>query len=387
MNRRTFRYFIPFALILGLVFTAVVSAAPSAPTVAPQVCIGFQGSRTEDEPVSWVVVQGGARYNSQTNDVITADGTSIGRFAVTGQPNASYTLEIKAGDTLSFTHNATTPFPAADGGDCAIDLSSTRLQEGDADGNGIIAPSDYNRWVARFRNPTECAGDAGYDAISASVDFNEDNCVTAFDYNLWVANYSPERQSQNISNSVESEGRDAVSIGGAQANYATTDSSFEIVADLSGADLYTSVKIVMNFDQTKLRIDGFTASADYPQAGSSNIDNDAGTFSYLAGNPAGRNGNVSVVTVDFTVLDDSTPQTVEFVEGNPTGEVGTLAYDNNFNPPVPFGTYQRVNISSSTAVSMSDLGTTQHSFVVVALVAGMLGVATLVVTRTARRQD
>ncbi len=411
MNRKTFRYFVPLVLIFGLIFAAVVSADfENVPTVSNSICVAVEGSRPDNtdpagpniEPVNWelrTIDTTDVRYddsNGGSKQAVYDQANSRACFEVIGIPNETYDLYIKGDDTVSVLIE---DYVYLASGETADYSATVTLPEGDISGDDDVTGSDATLLTGNW----EGSGDPG--------DLNEDGSVVGSDATLLTGNWRINSPSQSVHYPSGTRGATNISLISSQQMVRVGD-PFDVYVNVSDLDAeIRSVQVDIYWDTSALALDPFNGidSADFKFLTAANcslannattcginnpqikvgpaLDENAGTVEYFASESPGELANFTFAVFRFTALkdinfdDNSRATYVGFNPGDPGTETGTLYYAPDAIPQT-FG-----NLQDATTVGLSQLGTQQTAVTTIIAIIAILGVATLTMTRTARRQD
>lgn len=175
MNRKTSRYLLPLVLVLGLLFAAVASADPLAPTSQISVNADFEHVNAEDLEVTFEATdnQGFASEPPQNPYTATVvDHTSAGVDAVGTFYQGNYNITADTDDTLPVELlNVNVSFATQE-------IVFGELTEGDIDDDNLVGSTDVSILRGNFGNG------AGDDA-----DLDEDDIVGSTDVSLIRTNF------------------------------------------------------------------------------------------------------------------------------------------------------------------------------------------------------
>lgn len=408
MNRKTSRYLVPLVLIFGLIFAAAVSAAPES---SPQACIATQSGADED--VVWEIRNNNSTTYSSGASFAEATG---GIFTVTGQPNFSAELYVKGEDTLAMIQ-AVTNFPT-DGADPCEDELNFRdnipanttvrtLLEGDITDDNVINGADFGAMATNWLGTgSEFEGD-----------LNEDQNVNGQDFGLLASNWLAVGDGGVVltgadgSRTVGTASIRAVNFSDF-ANFEDRDRLYiQIIVDNPNGEMISNVQAAIDFNETYFDrpaallgqdcVDdgGFTNPCHMDLMGPNEGD-DGDVYNF---NASSTSGPVNATEIIVAALELEATQdcmsclqafAVEFIaaDENDPQDARTQYFDTSraqlgfANCDVAPGANCN-NAGSQLNVGLSELGTQQSIVATVAALTAVLGLVTLVVTRTARRQD
>ena len=337
------RRIVPLFVLIVAFFASVhsVFANSENPATSVEACITLQGERqgTWAENIYWELRDsvGSIRRFGIESAVIQNPPSTMGCLNLTGVPGDIYDLYVKGDDTLGVLIPLPDSFPVGgDPGSSRIDLTALiNLREGDADNNNRIQLSDFNRWVNHNRFPALCTGQADYDALAASADFNEDGCIRLTDFNMWLSNYQKVGDTAVLavtSRAVAPTAAGSISIIPSTINVSAGDNfTFTVIADLGSAEAFSSLQIQFLFDPTLMRVDSIQNGTAFTFPVVEKIDNAQGSVIKAIGQFGGVNGNnIGLFTVNATALADGNAL-IDFADGDAINQTGTFLIDTNDN--------------------------------------------------------
>lgn len=233
-----------------------------------------------------------------------------GVFHLYGIAPGEYAIAIKHSHTLQ---NALTVMMAAGNNEANFDL----LREGDADDSNDVGLIDFSILAQAFGH---CEPVAGY---NGQADFNQDGCVTLFDFSLLSMNYA-EQGDPTPGSAQVSAGESLPVSGGAAEDGAVklvlspvssaiqVGQEFEVVIQVeAGTQEVDVVGAFLNFDPAVLQVVGITSGNMLPDVMRSVFDNGSGAIGFETGKLGGPfpNGSFALATIRFKAL-DVTPETL-----------------------------------------------------------------------------
>ena len=160
--------------------------SPGTPTITPQPTgvsasgnLLLQGRPTAPHAawitgVEFTLAQTGS---SQPATIINTTTDQYGSYSLTDLPAGTYSISVKAENTLRAALPATTLQSGQN------QLPDIQLKSGDANDDNFVSAIDFSILASSFG---DCLGGISY---NESADFNNDQCVTAVDFSLLSANY------------------------------------------------------------------------------------------------------------------------------------------------------------------------------------------------------
>jgi hypothetical protein len=239
---------------------------------------------------------------------------NTGHFMLIDIKPGTYDILVKNSHTLQNKKTVTLV-----SGTNTVDFGT--LKEGDANNDNYVTILDFS--ILSF-NFNKCQGTGGYDD---RADFNEDNCVSILDFSLMSGNYgmggpiitfNPE-STFNVPGNIL--GEVLILVDPAQSKVQKGDTFTLMIKIQSGSQLIDGVQASLDFDPTKLRVDSLTGNTTaFPTVIQSIFNNTNGTIDYAAGILPPNlpiSGNVDIVAIHFTALDETPLTPLTFHHGLP----------------------------------------------------------------------